>query len=152
MHRRKMYLNIQKYTWPVKAIDSYFVSRDVGIVKSIIYIVKTILIYFTYLNINKYRSVLLKIFNQPATNMQSFPLNSSKIVSAVSLMFINPRRISATSNITSRLAIKIPTPYEWWSNALPPGQEKTSNARGMPGGDVEASIWLLHNQFAEKKG
>ena len=77
MHRRKMYLNIQKYTWPVKAIDSYFVSRDVGIVESIIYIVKTILIYFTYLNINKYRSVLLKIFNQPATNMQSFPLNSS---------------------------------------------------------------------------
>ena len=27
----------------------------------------------------------------------------------------------------------------------PPGQEKTSNARGMPGGDVEASIWLIHN-------
>ena len=28
----------------------------------------------------------------------------------------------------------------------PPGQEKTSNAPGMPGGDVEASIWLIHNQ------
>ena len=27
----------------------------------------------------------------------------------------------------------------------PPGQEKTSNARGMPGRDVEASIWLIHN-------
>ena len=27
----------------------------------------------------------------------------------------------------------------------PPGQEKASNARGMPGGDVEASIWLIHN-------
>ena len=26
----------------------------------------------------------------------------------------------------------------------PPGQEKTSNARDMPGGDVEASIWLIH--------
>ena len=26
----------------------------------------------------------------------------------------------------------------------PPGQEKTSNARGIPGGDVEASIWLIH--------
>ena len=26
----------------------------------------------------------------------------------------------------------------------PPGQEKTSNARGMPGGDVEASIYLIH--------
>ena len=36
--------------------------------------------------------------------------------------------------------IKFPTPV----------QEKTSNARGMPGvcpggGDVEASIWLIHN-------
>ena len=30
----------------------------------------------------------------------------------------------------------------------PPGQEKTSNARGMPGGgDVEASIWLIHNKM-----
>ena len=30
----------------------------------------------------------------------------------------------------------------------PPGQEKTSNARGMPGGgDVEASIWLIHNHM-----
>ena len=28
----------------------------------------------------------------------------------------------------------------------PPGQEKTSNALGFPrgGGDVEASIWLIH--------
>ena len=40
--------------------------------------------------------------------------------------------------------IKFPTPYEWWSNALPPGQEKASNARGMSGEDVEASIWLIH--------
>ena len=30
----------------------------------------------------------------------------------------------------------------------PPGQEKTSNARGMPGGgDVEASIWLIHYNY-----
>ena len=36
--------------------------------------------------------------------------------------------------MTWRLAIKFPTPYECWSNFLPPGQEKTSNARGMPGG------------------
>ena len=28
----------------------------------------------------------------------------------------------------------------------PPGREKTLNARGMPGGDVEASIWLIHNE------
>ena len=40
--------------------------------------------------------------------------------------------------------MKFPTPYEWWSNALPPGQEKASNARGMAGGDVEASICLVH--------
>ena len=36
----------------------------------------------------------------------------------------------------SRLAIKFLTPYEWWSNALHPGQE---------GGYVQASIWLVHN-------
>ena len=48
-------------------------------------------------------------------------------------------------NMKSRLAIKLPTPYEWWSNALPPGREKVSNPRGMLGGDVEVSIWLVHN-------
>ena len=53
------------------------------------------------------------------------------------------REISAAHNMKSRLAIKFPTPYEWWWNALLPGQEKASNARGMPGvGNVEASIWL----------
>ena len=32
----------------------------------------------------------------------------------------------------------------------PPGQEKTSNARGMSGGgDVEASIWLIHKWGCE---
>ena len=42
----------------------------------------------------------------------------------------------------SRLAIKIPHPYEWWSNSRPPGQEKrASNARGMPGG------WMLKLRF-----
>ena len=48
--------------------------------------------------------------------------------------FINSHGISATRNMTSRLAIKFPTPNEWWSNALPPGQETASNARSMPGG------------------
>ena len=48
--------------------------------------------------------------------------------------FINSRGISATCNMTSRLVIKFPNPYEWWSNALPPGQEKASNARGSPEG------------------
>ena len=58
---------------------------------------------------------------------------------------IRPHGISVTCNMKSSLAIKFPTPYEWWSNApplgrlsllnsLPPRQEKASNARGMPGG------------------
>ena len=36
-------------------------------------------------------------------------------------------------------------------NALPTGQEKASNARGIPGGggDVEASIWLIHYMWYE---
>ena len=57
---------------------------------------------------------------------------------------INPRGISMTRNMKSKLAIKFPTPNEWssnalppvrlsWSNSLPPGQEKASNAWGMPG-------------------
>ena len=56
------------------------------------------------------------------------------------------REFSTTRNIKSRLAIKFPVSYEWWSNALPPGQEKASNAGVCPwgGGDVEASIWLVH--------
>ena len=82
-------------------------------------------------------------------NTQSFLLNSSKFVSAVSTMIYQPTWISATRNMTSRLAIKFLTPYGWWSNALPPGQEKVSNAWGMPGmgggGNVEASVWLVHN-------
>ena len=48
--------------------------------------------------------------------------------------FINLHGISATRNMKLRLAIKFPTPYEWWSNALPPKQEKASNAWGMLGG------------------
>ena len=44
----------------------------------------------------------------------------------------------------TRLVIKFPIPYEWWSNSRPLGQEKASNVRGMPGEDVEASIWLVH--------
>ena len=52
----------------------------------------------------------------------------------------NLREISAIHNMKSRPAIKFPTPYEWSSNALLPGQEKTSNARV---GDLEASISLV---------
>ena len=43
-----------------------------------------------------------------------------------------------------QLEFKFPILYEWWSNSLPPGQEKASNARGMLGGDIEALIWLVH--------
>ena len=44
--------------------------------------------------------------------------------------------ISATRNIKLKPVISFPTPYE----RFPPVQEKASNARGMPGGNVEASI------------
>ena len=47
--------------------------------------------------------------------------------------------------MTSRIGIKFPTPYVWRSNSPPPGRLKRSNARGMPGGDVEASISTVHN-------
>ena len=59
--------------------------------------------------------------------------------------YIDPHGISVTCNMKSRLVINFPTPYEWWSNALPPRQEEASNARSMPegGGDVQASIWLV---------
>ena len=49
-------------------------------------------------------------------------------VSAVSpVSAMNTRGISATRNMKSKLAIKFPTSYEWWSNALPPGQKEVSN-------------------------
>ena len=60
------------------------------------------------------------------------------------------RENSATRNIKSRLAIKLSTPYECWSNALPPGQEKASNARGIPGGMLKLQfdwyiiLWLVN--------
>ena len=67
-------------------------------------------------------------------------------VSAVSpVSAMNTRGISATRNMKSKLAIKFPIPYVWWSNALPPAHEKASSYRGIPEGDVQASIWLLHN-------
>lgn len=83
-------------------------------------------------------------FNQSAMNLQSF-LWIHQSLSPPSLpWFINPHGISTARNMKSKLAIKFPTPYEWWSNALPLGglsssnslpteQEKASNARGMPG-------------------
>ena len=44
------------------------------------------------------------------------------------------REISATRNMKSRLAIKFPTPYEWWSNALPPGRKRRQMLGVCPGG------------------
>ena len=59
--------------------------------------------------------------------------------------FINPRGISATRNIISRQVIQFPTPYEWWTNSRPPGQEKASNARRMPGGMLKVRFdWYLN--------
>ena len=73
--------------------------------------------------------------------------------------------ISATRNMKSTLAIKFPTPYEQWSNAPPPGrlsssnslplgQEKTSNARDMPGGCLSfdlAGILSITRDLQRKK-
>ena len=61
---------------------------------------------------------------------------------------LSTKRISATRNLKSRLAIKFPTPCEKCSNALPPGVEKASNARG----DVESSIWLVRKGWEERNG
>ena len=67
----------------------------------------------------------------------------------LSSVVVTPSGISATLNMKSRLAIKFPTPYEWWSNALPPRQEKTPNARGMPPGgcwsfDLTGTLQVEH--------
>ena len=60
------------------------------------------------------------------------------------MTFVNPRGISASRIMTSRLVIKFPTLYGWWSNSLPPGQEKASNARGMPGGMLKLRFhWYI---------
>ena len=56
--------------------------------------------------------------------------------------FINPREISVTRNMKSRLAIKFPTPYERWSNALPPGHEEASIAQGIPGRAGMFKLWF----------
>ena len=60
------------------------------------------------------------------------------------MTFINPCGISATRIMTLRLMIKFPSPCGWWSNSLPPGQEKASNARGMPGGILKLRFdWYI---------
>ena len=58
--------------------------------------------------------------------------------------FINPRGISTTRNMTSRLAIKFPIPYEWWSNELSPSRKRHQMPGECPEEDVEAFIWLVH--------
>ena len=51
-------------------------------------------------------------------------------------------------NMTSRLAIEFPNPYERWSNSLPPGQEKASNVRGMPGGMLKLPFdWYITREL-----
>ena len=50
----------------------------------------------------------------------------------------------------SRLAIKFFTPYEWWSNALPPRQENASNARG--GGVLKLRFdWYITIKWSKAK-
>ena len=46
--------------------------------------------------------------------------------------------------------IKFPTPYEWWSNALPSGQEKASNVWGMRRGMLKLWFdWYIMHQLIE---
>ena len=98
--------------------------------------------YKSFLNTFKYGTQLVKVFGfQPIRH--KYAIFSFEFIKVWRLRGL---RHDLSRNMTSRLAIKFPTPYEWWSNSRPPGQEKASNARGMPGGggDVEASIWLVH--------
>ena len=80
-----------------------------------------------------------------------------------SAWLITPRGISATRNMKSRLAIKFPHP-QWVvikcpppgrlssSNSLLPGRKRRQMPGVCPGGDVEASIWLIHNMFIHVRG
>ena len=64
---------------------------------------------------------------------------------------LNPRGISSTRYMKSRLAIKFPTPMSGDQIPSLPGRKR----RPMPGvcpvlgggGDVETSIWLVHNSI-----
>ena len=47
--------------------------------------------------------------------------------------------ISTTHSIKSRIAIKFPTPYEWWSTALL-GKKKRQMPAVYPGGGDDVSI------------
>ena len=79
------------------------------------------------------------VFNQSATNPQSFPLNSSVCLRHDLLTRMES---AGTREMKSRLVIKCPAPGKTKRiNYLPTGQEKASNAQGMPeGGDVKVSI------------
>ena len=94
-----------------------------------------IFIYYkdkSFLNTFKYGKQLVYTFGfQPIRhNMPS--IFSFEFIKVWSLRRL---RHDLSRNMTSRPAIKFPTPYEWWSNSLPPGQERVSNSRGMPGGE-----------------
>ena len=86
------------------------------------------------------------VFNHFATNTQSFShlLLLFIIIEFIKVCIHRLREIRATRNMKPRLAIKFPTPFEWWLNALPSGQEKASNARGMPGGMLKLRVdWYI---------
>ena len=71
------------------------------------------------------------------------------------------RHVESAQLMESKIAIKSPTAYEQWSNApsrgglsssnsLPPRQQKTSNARGMPGGMFKLQFdWYITSKLIE---
>ena len=91
----------------------------------------------SFLNTFKYGTQLVKAFGfQP--NRLKYAIFSFEFIKVWRL------RHGLTRNMTSRLAIKFPTPYEEWSNSLPPGQGKASNARSMPGGMLKLRFdWYI---------
>ena len=95
--------------------------------------------YKSVLNTFKYGTQLVQVFGfQPIHHKYT-------IFEFIKVWRLRRLRHDLSRNMTLRPAIKFPNPpFNWWSISLPPGQEKTSNARGIPGGDVEASIWLIH--------
>ena len=66
--------------------------------------------------------------------------------------FNNPRRISETHGMKSALAIKLPTPHEWWSKYFPPS--KVSNTWRINGGRGVLKLlfdWYITREVAGKE-
>ena len=111
--------------------------------------------YKWFLNTFKYRAKLVQAFAFQLVRQESgifrFQCMKACLRHDLSCHVESARLVTASDQISQPLwvVIKCPAPGKTkLSNSLPLGQEKTSNARGMPGGgtggDVEASNWLIH--------